>query len=76
MSQLDDLKAAIADLATEAITDLEAVLAKIASTPPDDSAALAALVQQARDATAKLRNDMATAGIVVTAPPPATPPSG
>lgn len=59
MSALDDLKAALTTLVNEAVTDLEAVIAKIAATPPDDTAAITALTQQATDATNKLKADMA-----------------
>lgn len=69
MSAIDDLKAALNDLATEAVTDLEAVLAKIASLPPDDTAALQDLTTQAKETTAKLKSDMAN----LTGQPVATP---
>jgi predicted RecB family endonuclease len=70
MSALDDLKAALTALVNEAVTDLEAVIAKLAATPPDDTAAIQALTQQATDTTAKLKADMAA----IAMPPPTTTP--
>lgn len=58
MSALDDLKAALAALIAEAVTDLESVIAKM-GTPGTSDADLAALTQQANDATAKLKQDVA-----------------
>ena len=73
MAAIDDLKAAIASLVTEAVTDLESVIAKLGTTPPDDTAALQALTQQASDATAKLKSDMAALTAPAPAPAPTTP---
>lgn len=67
MSALDDLKAALTDLVNEAVTDLEALIAKLAATPPDDTAAIQALTAQATDTTAKLKADMAA---IATPPAP------
>lgn len=69
MSALDDLKAAMAALVTEAVTDLELVLGKISNAPQDDTADLVALTKQANDAIAKLKADMAP----LTTPAPAAP---
>ncbi len=59
MAAVDDLKVAVAALISEAITDLEIVIAKLSTAPPSDAADLAALTQQASDAVAKLKADMA-----------------
>jgi len=67
MSALDDLKQTMSDLVNEATTDVETVIEKIGSTPPDDTAALQALTQQGKDAIAKLKADMAA----ITTPTPA-----
>jgi len=67
MSALDDLKQTMSDLINEATTDVETVIEKIGSTPPDDTAALQALTQQGKDAIAKLKADMAA----ITTPTPA-----
>lgn len=58
MAAIDDLKASLSALVTEAVTDLEAVIAKL-GTPgtPDDQLLL--LVAQANDTTAKLKADFA-----------------
>lgn len=59
MGAVEDLKAALNDLAAEAVGDLEALIARLGSTPPDNTAAIQALTQQAKDTTAKLKQDMA-----------------
>lgn len=58
MSAFTDLKDALTELVTEAVTDLEAVIAK-QGTPGTSDADLATLTQQARDTVAKLKADMA-----------------
>lgn len=59
MSALDDLKTAMAALINEATTDLETVISRLGQVAPDDTATLQALTQQANDAVAKLKADMA-----------------
>lgn len=68
MSDIEDLKTALADLAAEAVGDLENVIAQLeAALSSNNTAALQALTQQAKDATAKLKTDMSA----LTAPPTA-----
>lgn len=73
MSALEDLQTAMGTLINEAITDLELVLTKISTTPPDNTAALQALTQQANDAIAKLKADMAPLTTPTTPAPVAAP---
>jgi hypothetical protein len=73
MAEIDDLKVAVASLITEAVTDLETVIGKLGTTPPDNKADIVALTQQANDTIAKLKADMAP---LTTPATPATPPGG
>ena len=60
MAAIDDLKAVMNDLINEAVTDLEALIAKLA-TPGTTEADLAALAAQGRTAIQKLKDEFAAA---------------
>ena len=71
MAAIDDLQAALAGY----FADVDALIAKAGATPPDDTAALAAITAQVAAAKAKVDAALAPAVAAPAAPAPAATPS-